>query len=504
MDSVFLLEDGARSLFLQNIVEFFGCSYICLWSYLPNPSNCLICMDGLVSSSMANSEAVAFDSYRKSVFVLDKNDHHVPGFAFKNGVPYLEFKELDLLRLSSNQTQLHFYMEGRIKTVIFMGCGSGEIELGMSSIPQVNMEMEMKNWFPTDFSRQLPYRDRSIHHSISSDQNIPSSSSSSSSLRSLSMDRPELSPLLFKPFDHQLLQAGLNQRQHLDFQLSGQKLSEHEIMTEAILAVLSSSSSSSSLGLSNQTRPSAFKRCGSSLSPAPLISTYSSRTGRRQDMLKRSISFFRTLNLQRIQEQIHGGRSSSNTQLQHMISERKRREKINESFQILRSLILPLGTKKDKASVLSSTIDYLTSLRTQISDLTRKNQILETILLDKPQYSTSDNDINNISKNERSVDVRLSHVNVNSTTSSQSRIVDLHVLVRGNILLSGMVTRLLEFVQQDNNVSLMSLSTEILMVESAPINRIILRLNINEDVEWDEGSFQEAVRRLVSDLAPSD
>lgn len=34
---------------------------------------------------------------------------HVPGFAFKHSFPYLELQELDLRRLTSNDTQRQFY-----------------------------------------------------------------------------------------------------------------------------------------------------------------------------------------------------------------------------------------------------------------------------------------------------------------------------------------------------------------------------------------------------------
>lgn len=62
-----------------------------------------------------------------------------------------------------------------------------------------------------------------------------------------------------------------------------------------------------------------------------------------QNMLKRSVTFFKNLYLMNRQEGIQMNRARS-TQVHHMISERKRREKLRESFQHLRSL-LPPGTK---------------------------------------------------------------------------------------------------------------------------------------------------------------
>ncbi|XP_047334037.1 putative transcription factor bHLH041 [Impatiens glandulifera] len=497
MESVFLLEDEERSFFLQRIVQSFRCSYICLWSYLTHPttSNCLICMDGFynIQEQSVNSLAyAAFNEYRKSMFVIDQENHqHVPGLAFKNELPYLELKELDLQRLASNQTQLYFY-----QTVMFMGCRKGEIELGMHTQTQalVNLEMEMKNWFPSDL--------------------FPSSSSSS--LRSLSMDSPDINipvgeePKLNIAAPRQNpLQLSYNSSPAAiirPLQYPGPE-TEHTAITEAILAVLSfpssSSSSSSSLALSYGQLPthhqisSRRKASPSAFKCYRLKNLTNSTSGRQQqDMLKRSINICRTLNLARIQEQVlHAGRAPTNSQLQHMISERKRRDKLNQSFQTLKSL-LPHAAKKDKTSILSTTIEHIALLKSQLSDLTRSNQDLMAKLVDKPQ-STSD-EISILTNHER-VDVRISHI---ATSTSHARVVDLHVLFRGNISLMDAVICLLEFLKRVRNVNLTSLNTKILTVESQHISTITMRLNISdEDGEWDEGSFQEAVKRLVSDLA---
>ncbi|KAJ7977421.1 Basic helix-loop-helix transcription factor [Quillaja saponaria] len=60
----------------------------------------------------------------------------------------------------------------------------------------------------------------------------------------------------------------------------------------------------------------------------------------------------------------------------HVLAERRRREKLNERFIILRSLV-PFVTKMDKASILGDTIEYVKQLRKKIQDLETRNRQME-------------------------------------------------------------------------------------------------------------------------------
>ncbi|GMH13736.1 hypothetical protein Nepgr_015577 [Nepenthes gracilis] len=538
MDSVFQLGDSDRASFL-NLMLSFGCTYTCLWSY-SSTLNCLYFKDGYfrqdteqASSSSGSLAYRLFNEYRQqSIFVNFENDL-IPGLAFKLASPYVEMGEVDLLRLASSEPQRQFYSEAQIKTAVFMGCGSGEIELGISNLPHINLEMEMKNLFPEDFKRQdfaqsLPPRE--IPRPITFEQNLPSSSPS------LSTGSSEYSSLLFnipsslylqeqlkeaiimeqsstkpmpsgtvssttagsKQLQPQAFQA-LTQSQNLPFPTAE---STDAAITRAILAILCSPTSSSSSQQTQQSLPyksrlagrkaSAFKSYKAAASA--LTGQIRSSNRRGHSIMKRGILFFRSLmSYQRQQEQGQGSRPAS--LVHHVISERRRRGKINESFQTLRSL-LPPGTKKDKASVLKSTTDYLSSLKSQISELEERNRLLESELASMKGNSMckdqEDNTDGNTSANERFI-VRIVPT---SESSSEARIVDLQVVIRGNISILTLVIQILEILKKAKGVKLVSMEAQ--SHAGAENHRLILRLRI-EGTDWDEAAFQEAVKRVVAD-----
>nr|GMD86279.1 putative transcription factor bHLH041 [Ipomoea batatas] len=369
MDSIFLLEEGDRIAFLfHRIMQSFGCTYICLWSYLPHPSNYLVSVDGLFSGENSVARRL-FEEYRHSSPLLF-HEGRIPGYAFKNNLPYLELLFPALERLASNEVQKQFYREAGIKTAIFMGCGAGEIELGLSSVPQANMEMEMKNIFPEDFFRQaaatalsLPVPVPAIglpSPQLQPDPNRPSSSSSS--LRSLSIDSPE--SLLFG------VAAATSYAAAAEPPLREVFSDQRGIMPPVTSPMSHIRGAAIDFPYNMAAQP---------VGARAIIM-------KKQTVLKRSFEFFRNLSLMRRQELVRTTRPTI-TQVHHMISERKRREKLNESFQHLRSL-LPPGTKKDKASVLSITTEQLSALKAKVENVrlisveanTRSNSVNRIIL----------------------------------------------------------------------------------------------------------------------------
>ncbi|KAL9443794.1 hypothetical protein AB3S75_017052 [Citrus x aurantiifolia] len=519
MDTAFQLEEAARANFFQSVMQTFGCTYICLWSY-SQQSNCLVFLDGWYheennqpSSSSASLARRFFHDYCQS-FVPIVDYGRLPGLAFKNGQQYIEVNAPELQRLAFTESQRQFY-----QTAVFMACKSGEIELGLCGGSQGNMEMEMRNLFQEDFKDQ---------QSPAAAGGRPIQSSSSSSLRSLSMDSPsEYSSLLFniptsshlsetlidvvpnlQPLTTTTTTASTTQQameafaQLQNIQLPIIQETEQDAMTRAILAVLTSPTSSSSSSQQQQQqqeqpqqhlappKASAFKNYNLALAPTSNIRAISAFRG--QSILKRTISYYRRLNIAR-REYTAGPSRPTSTQLHHMISERKRREKLNESFHALRSL-LPPGTKKDKASLLINTREYLSSLKAQVDELSRRNQILEAQVLPKAREAAAAASVNA----EERVQVRVSPV---AESTSEWRMVDIRVIVRGECPALDLVIRILEFLKGDDNLSLISVEANTqIAADSTSFNHVILRLRIQGN-EWDESAFEEAVRRVVGDLA---
>ncbi|GMH18080.1 hypothetical protein Nepgr_019921 [Nepenthes gracilis] len=531
MDSVFNLNDADSTSFLLYLMHSYGCTYAFLWSY-SSTHNCLYFKDGYyhqlennqASSSSAGSLAYRlFEEYRQQTTFINVENDLVPGLAFKRQSPFMELRDVDLQRLASTDSQRLFYL-----TAVFMACRSGEIELGMSNLSQVNLEMEMKILFPQDFSQQA------LSQRNAREQNRPSSSSS------FSMDSPEYSSLLFNIpsssyLEEQLKDAPIIKQstEPMAIYFSTASLSPQpppqqpafedfsgylrdipfptaestdSAIARAILTILSSSASSSSSQQTKQNFPYESQLAGRKASAftsykekAALEPKEQIKPGElvKQNMRKRGIAFLRGLNFRRRQEYIQESRPA--TQLQHMILERRRREKINESFQALRSL-LPPGSKKDKASVLTTTSEYLGSLKAQISELSERNQQLEAQLLSMKEQDRSRND-REVNNGGSSSDGRLNlQILPISESTSEARIVELQVNLTGNICMLDLVIEILEFLKRVNDVELMSVEAHTAH-GGGQSHHLILRLAI-EGSEWDESSFKEAVKRVAAHHLP--
>lgn len=204
----------------------------------------------------------------------------------------------------------------------------------------------MRRFFPEDFPRQLSH----LGDPFPQPTDLNRQSSFSSSLRSLSTGSqieptPSSLQLMSSSIDfscQQAMQALTQMQSNIQLPMLER---ENASITRAILAVLSSSRSH--LPRQHQNLPynyllnpkaTAFKRYVPRSTPPVRASL------RSQSILKGATLFYRKFTSVRRGEQVVLGRRPSRNQLHRMMSERRRREKQNEDFIALRSL-LPFGTK---------------------------------------------------------------------------------------------------------------------------------------------------------------
>ncbi|XP_009409598.2 putative transcription factor bHLH041 [Musa acuminata AAA Group] len=535
MDSIFLLSPDARSRFLRTAGRVLGCSYICLWSHLYHPpSNYLTAMVGWhrdddsthPSSSSGSPSMGLFDAYRSSI--CDIQHSCVPGLAYKNGLPYFELGVADLMDLASMRVQRQFYQEAGIKTAFFLGCPSGEIELGMTSPSNTNMQINVQRVFSEDFIRQSQLGSEEFIQQAQLGQVLPipdqsrlSSSSSSSSLRSRSVGSAEHSssgrsimPDSALP-RHVTMQAYGRYRNVL---LPSAARDDAEI-TRAMIVVISSTSSSTTL-MSFQTSEPAAGRSVGAFKPycpalAPKSNTNPSLHG--QKMIKKVIMLLTTMNPTRFEAPMQDARTSSN-QMHHMISERKRREKLNESFDALR-MLLPRGSKKDKASVLDNTRNYLNTLRTQISELDERNRLLE-VQLRHQRENEEDGDPNEtvqiritgsseLEERNRLPEVQLRHqgeeeedgdpneivqvrITWSSESTSETQRINIGVTVRVECNAIDMILNVLERLKRMRGATLVSVETSTRLSQTNVRTKASLTLQVKSG-DCDEEAFKEAV-----------
>ncbi|CAL9125885.1 unnamed protein product [Musa acuminata var. zebrina] len=537
MDSIFLLSPDARSRFLRTAGRVLGCSYICLWSHLYHPpSNYLTAMVGWhrdddsthPSSSSGSPSMGLFDAYRSSICDIQHRCVCVPGLAYKNGLPYFELGVADLMDLASMRVQRQFYQEAGIKTAFFLGCPSGEIELGMTSPSNTNMQINVQRVFSEDFIRQSQLGSEEFIQQAQlgqvlpiPDQSRPSSSSSSSSLRSRSVGSAEHSssgrsimPDSALP-RHVTMQAYGRYRNVL---LPSAARDDAEI-TRAMIVVISSTSSSTTL-MSFQTSEPAAGRSVGAFKPycpalAPKSNTNPSLHG--QKMIKKVIMLLTTMNPTRFEAPMQDARTSSN-QMHHMISERKRREKLNESFDALR-MLLPRGSKKDKASVLDNTRNYLNTLRTQISELDERNRLLE-VQLRHQRENEEDGDPNEtvqiritgsseLEERNRLPEVQLRHqgeeeedgdpneivqvrITWSSESTSETQRINIGVTVRVECNAIDMILNVLERLKRMRGATLVSVETSTRLSQTNVRTKASLTLQVKSG-DCDEEAFKEAV-----------
>nr|AIU98516.1 bHLH transcription factor [Paeonia suffruticosa] len=211
----------------------------------------------------------------------------------------------------------------------------------------------------------------------------------------------------------------------------------------------------------------------------------------------------------------------------HVLAERRRREKLNERFIILRSLV-PCVTKMDKASILGDTIEYVKQLRRKIQDLETRTRQMETdnqrLRSAEPQRTTSG------SKEQRSGVTALERARVLCPPGSEKRkmrivegssgvakpkVVDSLPPTAGNavqvevsIIESDALVELQcpnrEGLLLDTMMTLRELRVETTAVQSSSSNGVFvaeLRAKVKENVNGKKASIIE-VKRAIHQIIP--
>ncbi|KAM0921082.1 hypothetical protein ACQ4PT_007002 [Festuca glaucescens] len=198
------------------------------------------------------------------------------------------------------------------------------------------------------------------------------------------------------------------------------------------------------------------------------------------------------------QQQQASAAEASGNQLQHMISERKRREKLNDSFHALRT-VLPPGSKKDKTSMLIIAREYVTSLKSKVCELEEKNQALQALLARRPTGGAG-------AEEDKAESTEKVEIQITATGGDQSgEVCTVKIAARparGNT--TDVVLRTLQCLKNQigEDVSLLSMSTD--QAGDGPHGAsLTLHLKSASGAKWEEEAVREAVMKAVTTPVPA-
>ncbi|XP_003560643.1 putative transcription factor bHLH041 [Brachypodium distachyon] len=465
MDAIFALAAAPRARVLERAAARVpGCLYLCLWVPVTGqcPSSHLFCLDAWIGGGAGGDRARAmFEAYRGALCAVISGC--VPGWAYKEGRASMELPEPNLTAAASLQVQHQFYHEAGTKMAVFMGCDSGEIEIGLSST------MVAATAAVADHVLQ------SLLEELLQPPPPTQPSSSSSSMPSLSVGSPEYSSLTIRsmatpppavvassagePSTQAPPPGGLPTQYEFP--------SDAAMAPQAMLAAIASTSTPPPRSSLPERRPMAFKAYAAALSPrAPRAPR---RPGAGQRMIKTCIALLASAHAATRARELaaaHGKEGAAQqqqppaptttaSQLHHMISERRRRERLNDSFQCLRAL-LPPGSKKDKANVLASTTEYMNTLVSQVACLREKNLQLEAQLAGlNPCPPTSGDDGGGPSE-KIEVDVATTGASTSTPSQQQPREVSVKITVRAECDMPEVLISLLTWLKETGSATVVS------------------------------------------------
>lgn len=178
----------------------------------------------------------------------------------------------------------------------------------------------------------------------------------------------------------------------------------------------------------------------------------------------------------------------------HIIAERKRREKISQKFIAL-SALLPDLKKMDKASVLGDAINHVKQLQEKVKLLEEKNQrnnVESVVYVEKTKSYSSDEDVSETSSNSGYGNCCHTHTSKPSRSlpEVEARVSEKNVLIR--VHCEKHKGALMNIIQEIENLHLSVTSSSALLFGTT-------KLDITIIAEMDEKfslSVQELARKL--------
>ncbi|KAM0938849.1 putative transcription factor bHLH family [Dioscorea sansibarensis] len=190
----------------------------------------------------------------------------------------------------------------------------------------------------------------------------------------------------------------------------------------------------------------------------------------------------------------------------HMLSERRRREKLNEKFIILRSLV-PSISKFDKASILGDTIEYLKELERRVEELESCRQLTDAEARERRKHpdvseGTSDNcGAQNTSKKRKACSVdepeteqhhwvlsKDGPVDVNVTLMQKDVVIEIHCPWRDSLLF--------DIIEAMNNLDLDSHSLQSNTEDG--ILAMTAKAKIKDTVSASAGTIRKALHKVLT------